>query len=62
MINYLSKNGTLYRGGYIATTNVEVIEDEDVIVIDGTAHRADDIVIQAGQITSKLSDDWWVSL
>jgi hypothetical protein len=62
MINYLSKNATLYRDGVIAIRNVEVIRNADVIVIDGSWHNADDLTITDKEITSKISDAWSVSL
>jgi hypothetical protein len=62
MINYLSKNATLYRDGVIAIRNVEVIRNADVIVIDGSWHNAGDITITDKEITSKISDAWSVSL
>jgi hypothetical protein len=62
MINYLSKNATLYRNEVIAVRNVEVIRNADVIVIDGSCHRADDLSITDKEITSKITDAWSVKL
>lgn len=62
MINYLSKNATLYRDGVIAVREVEVIQSDDVIVIGGSWHNADDLNITHKEITSKITDAWSVEL
>jgi hypothetical protein len=62
MINYLSKNATLYRDGVIAVREVEVIRSDDVIVIGGSWHNADDLNITDKEITSKITDAWSVEL
>jgi hypothetical protein len=63
MINYLSRNATLYRDGVIAVREVEVIRsNDDVIVIGGSWHNADDLNITNKEITSKITDAWSVAL